>query len=841
MLLLALSLLAAPETILVFQGDSAEHCYGAVRTRTLLSATGLLVEPTRDPQQAHLNVWRQALPNSPATEQVRLSSRFDNRSVVLTGPGPDLVHAALAAVWPADLPPLPPAGFGATPPEALEAACRQDPQAYRLAGATAAQTLALQVPATESKGLPAYRWARARTLLTEGRAADAVRLYEALTRELQGPARLPRWRQNRAHLSSNIQLVGDRAVVFSEGRFAAFDLATGFEVWRRSATKSEPSLSSLGTKVIAVDQRGVTALDPQTGVVAWRLGLDDPAAEFGADEATVYFSTNFEVIAVDRASGKLRWRTDPGGTIAAGPFLAQKRLLVPLQSSVVVLNPDDGRPEKQVSLGDELGGPLVVTADTVWALVGSDQLIRLDLDTLTPQSLVALGAAWPPLVYGERLALRARQGRTLGLFWVDETTTVLRNPWRDVLLPVQPLEDLLLYREGRGKTLVARREDGQIAWKQLFGPIRAVAPGASIWVASGTRVDVLDPERGQKKAHFELDSEIVAMAAGPDGAVAGCANGALYGLASPSAPEPWVGLLQQELTQALLAARQAPRALKLAEGLYQAGALPSAARLRALALSANKRPESAAAWLPFLAQPADDPLAIQARLALEIEVGLQSVESATTTPKLSSFATESEPGHTLVIRRDPTGDPTWKTQVEGQLRIIGTGPQILLAGEDRLVVLDAERGARLAETSLSGVIRGASRPGELAVQTATKLLVLDPTTLTSRYEIESTDDPQLYPTPSGWLLARDRRLRVLRDGAVVGVLLLPEPVEHWVSTVDRAFGLSRNEIVAVALDKVALKGRLAGEFSELQQSEQQIFVRWKDRRLGFGSQRALSR
>lgn len=161
---------------------------------------------------------------------------------------------------------------------------------------------------------------------------------------------LPGGDETRLHIDTPAAVVGGRVYVGSGYRTLALlclDAATGKELWRTPAPARSfgPPLVrgrfvyyGLGTGNLSEDLSGeseglpaetepkgvVMCLDAATGAEVWRVDLPKSVhTALAADGRTVYAAARDGVLyALDRSTGKLRWKRSIGSAFTAGPAVA---------------------------------------------------------------------------------------------------------------------------------------------------------------------------------------------------------------------------------------------------------------------------------------------------------------------------------------------------------------------------------------------------------------------------------------------------------------------------------------------------------------------------------------
>jgi outer membrane protein assembly factor BamB len=195
--------------------------------------------------------------------------------------------------------------------------------------------------------------------------------------------------------------VGQGTVVagFSSGELNAYRYENGRQVWqdalaRTSITTSVASLSDIDADpvidsgvVYAVGQGGrMVALDLFSGQRIWELNFGGIATPWVAGEWLFAVNDRAQLIAVNRATGKIRWinqlpryekmKSKSGQITYVGPVLAGDRLIVAGSNGALInVDPLSGSFQSQVDLKDGVSFQPVVANNTLYLLTDSGQLI----------------------------------------------------------------------------------------------------------------------------------------------------------------------------------------------------------------------------------------------------------------------------------------------------------------------------------------------------------------------------------------------------------------------------------------------------------------------------------
>ncbi len=706
-----------PATWIVVPEEADCALYAAVLAR--LEATPGVVVSAGEPN-----------PEATSLSLSRTGSRIVARLGDREGAGPD-PDAALEAVWPPSAP-LAPAHRAPNGP-ALERACAGDPQgALQAAGAATGGLLPRLVRFERARptGPPAERWARALASVSAGRPNDALPRLRDVVQSLETGGSMPTWRfaPTATCAPSSIAWVNGQLLAFAGGTLLALDPASGRTRWRAAVGRAEPTPVAVNDGLVVASEDQLLHFGPE-GAKRWRLELHGAHPEAVARGERIYVAGSEAVLAVDAKDGRILWSTPLRDPAVAGPVLAGAVLAVPLDRSVGRFRLADGSRERPIIVGSPLSGPLVATArGRLWAAVGADALVELDLGLSAPRAWFPglAGVAWPPVGLGERLVV-LEVGRSR-VTWLDPVKGESSWPGEGPLLSRGYAG--VVHFEGRGRRWVARGPFGDVeARGALAGPVRAAAVrGDRLLVALTDRIIGIDLQGGRQWLEVRFDGPIAdgpiadgpirKLAFGPEFSAALLDGGAILGFPNAETPE------------ALALAQTARRDLATAA---LAGNRPKDARAAAEAMLLRSPEDLGARWV--LARAARQLGAEDAaRLHLDLLARLPP-EAPWTELLLEGLAA-------LGITPAPTGPPDPLARPDGKAEELSRpdgpfgGPvlDVLDAGAEWLVLTDAavHRVApatlrRLARTALSAPPRRwALVGGRLYVHDGLTLTALDP-------------------------------------------------------------------------------------------------------------------
>ena len=205
-----------------------------------------------------------------------------------------------------------------------------------------------------------------------------------------------------------------------------------------------------------------------------------------SDGTRLFVSTREAIFALDRASGRVLWRSETAGllTAAAGVVIVRSD-----SGQVTSLEPATGRTRWQAATGST--GPVAAVIDGVRILVAGSRLVGLDTasgKTVLDEALSA-PATTPPVKLGQRLLLgegphlRARDASTMQIAW----SFTMERP-----LEAAPTIDGNRILIGTGdRRAIALKTNGKLDWQFKIGtsvPVPPAAAGGHALVAASEAV-----------------------------------------------------------------------------------------------------------------------------------------------------------------------------------------------------------------------------------------------------------------------------------------------------------------------------------------------------------------
>jgi outer membrane protein assembly factor BamB len=255
-----------------------------------------------------------------------------------------------------------------------------------------------------------------------------------------------------------VLLSGDTVFVASsrpEGRVYALRADNGKTIWRVSTHPIAAPLALIDGILVAETQRGeVLALDPATGEVRWRRRVGSargPATPAGAGSLLV--STTDSLFRLSLSDGRVTHRVPSPGTILAA-WLPYRGALIAgtADSQVVSIRPADLQHNWMVKVDAPVLGTPATIGDTLYVATRTGSVYRLDPGPAPEAERIAT-LEWP--ITAPVTVMRGQ----LILGGADGTIRALRpngseiwrlRVWRPVELGPIPLADGLLAIGGNG-------------------------------------------------------------------------------------------------------------------------------------------------------------------------------------------------------------------------------------------------------------------------------------------------------------------------------------------------------------------------------------------------------
>jgi outer membrane protein assembly factor BamB len=307
----------------------------------------------------------------------------------------------------------------------------------------------------------------------------------------------------------------DRVIVVAADRVVALDAASGDLVWDaiRSAGPAGTAAVAGGLVIHASGREadaGIVGRDLADGVPRWRVSTGSTVtAGITVAGSRVYVGTSGgTVLAVEARTGKVAWRSEVSGSVAAAPAVAEGLVVAVAQEETVgattveALDADSGKERWRFSPPPATpGGTGAAVGDgVVFVGLGDAQVHALDLDTgverwaaRTPATVLGTAvfftAVQTPAISGDPviadLAHLARFGAPTG----DELWT-FRFP--DLVATSGPAVagDWALVGDGGGTVSAVDLDEGVLVWRLDLTPDRATTSELSVatLAADGNRL-----------------------------------------------------------------------------------------------------------------------------------------------------------------------------------------------------------------------------------------------------------------------------------------------------------------------------------------------------------------
>ena len=572
--------------------------------------------------------------------------------------------AMLRSLWPIALGPLTTTPVAAAPSEdALAALCKGDPtRAYALAGSAVALGLNQSAPPRGVGEQPLAIDLESGLALERSKKGGeaAVLLSRSLERLKAGelpvvwrsppPAGLP---------TSKVALLRGLVIGFTGGRFTALDPATGFRRWSVDVGRAEPLLVDADQGLLlAMEDEAVTAVDLSAGAIRFRVPARRPFAEIASFPDRIVYATESEIVAVDRRTGYVLFRTDAPVELSAGPVRVKEELAIPGETEVLVLDASTGAIRERLDLGDEISAPLFQLDARVYVVVGADRVGRLapfrgagsdkrpaprEAGRLDRLATELFGVRWPPTTAKTGIALAySDKKRGAGLALLEgEGTGPAKILAKNVIEPLALEEGGFGVLEKKRDALLILDADGKQKQRVLLGgSAKAVTarPG-EILAAVGAKLYGIAPSTGKRVFLATISEPIRDLAATSSLAVVLGESGAIYGIAPRN--HPVVATVETRARVALARALTAQGRLPEADAALQ----PTPPRVdvtvaRAELAARREGARSAASLLGLLALP---PLLPEARaLADKAKAAVGFAHQRTLPAAASSLSSEHE-------------------------------------------------------------------------------------------------------------------------------------------------------------------------------------------------------
>ena len=522
----------------------------------------------------------------------RIEVLIHGRDKLYTGAG-ITASEALEAAWPDQLPPLSTA-LGIPNAASLAATCDgQLAEAETLAGA-ALSPLLLTIANFDGPSPPANmfkRWARASSDINQGELKKGLKELQAVISALEQGFWAPAWRrlpETSSTSPSAITLGREGVYAFEDGILTYLDLRNGHARWRRQFGRiaPKPSLFKDGDPVLVINDEGIRALSSDFGKLVWEVELAEAHEEVAIRGQRLVLGGKYEILAVDRMTGRELWVHELEVASIAGPIDLGSSIAVPLVTGLRTLNAKTGRKLRDIKTADEISAPALPTRKGfIWLFVGSDHIQQVDprRGTVRGRFNELPGVIWPPVVVGERLAVlsQTRKRRTR-LRLLDITNPrKLRKSVR-AQAPIAQRSDFkgFLHLDRRKIQIVERDRNFNVTSKYTLpgraSTLATYGQQAAVGVDQELLfIDITHPKRRRRRRkkrnrlirNVPFEAPIAQVVMNRHGGVALLENGILYGW--PGAGDPrqqaWLRLARRQAAQTALDAGLFVEARNLAQ------------------------------------------------------------------------------------------------------------------------------------------------------------------------------------------------------------------------------------------------------------------------------------
>jgi outer membrane protein assembly factor BamB len=255
-----------------------------------------------------------------------------------------------------------------------------------------------------------------------------------------------------------VLIAGDTVFVGTsrpEGRVYALRRSTGKQIWRKGTNPIGAPLALVDGVLVAETQRGeVIGLDPATGRVRWRrpAGVARVAA-VSAGSGHLLVATTDSLLRLTSADGKITARAATPGTIVSAWIRYGDGLVAgTTDSQVVSIDPEALRLNWAVRVDAPVLGSPAVLGDTLFFASRMGSVYRIDPGP-NPMARRIAALDWPvtapPAVVGQRIILGGADG-TVRALRTDGSEVWRVRIWRPVELGPVPLPDGLVAVGGNG-------------------------------------------------------------------------------------------------------------------------------------------------------------------------------------------------------------------------------------------------------------------------------------------------------------------------------------------------------------------------------------------------------
>jgi outer membrane protein assembly factor BamB len=181
---------------------------------------------------------------------------------------------------------------------------------------------------------------------------------------------------------------GTAYVGFSDGFLVALSISDGSATWEKSLSgagtefldvDTPPVMNEAGQLFVASYKNGIFALEASTGDVVWNTAVGGVTSLLARGQM-LFASGDGRVDAYLAESGRGLWSLPLGERAGAAPVFAQGMLLVPIQRSLLFVDPKTGKSRVAWNPGDGITATPFVAGSQVFVLSNNGWLYALDVN-----------------------------------------------------------------------------------------------------------------------------------------------------------------------------------------------------------------------------------------------------------------------------------------------------------------------------------------------------------------------------------------------------------------------------------------------------------------------------
>ncbi|QSQ26200.1 PQQ-binding-like beta-propeller repeat protein [Pyxidicoccus parkwayensis] len=181
---------------------------------------------------------------------------------------------------------------------------------------------------------------------------------------------------------------GTAYVGFSDGFVVALSLADGSATWEKALSgtgtefldvDTQPVINEAGHLFVASYKNGIYALEADTGDMLWNTAVGGVTSLLARGQM-LFAAGDGRVDAYLADSGRLLWSLPLGERAAFAPVFAQGMLLVPIQRSLLFVDPRTGRSRVSWNPGSGITATPFVRGNQVYVLSNNGFLYALDVN-----------------------------------------------------------------------------------------------------------------------------------------------------------------------------------------------------------------------------------------------------------------------------------------------------------------------------------------------------------------------------------------------------------------------------------------------------------------------------